>query len=70
MEDKYHIEDSLSSCNKEQEEEEHAPSFQEDTKKAIEKSDLTLPYHHVIHVTSIISCHVMSHHLPHHSWIM
>jgi len=60
MEDQDHMEDSLTSVHKE-EEEQHAPPFQEDTKKATTKSDSKLPRH---------QCHVMSHGVRHHSWIM
>lgn len=30
------------------------------------KSGLTLPYQQEFHVSSVISCHVMSFHMPHH----
>lgn len=40
--------------------------YREDTKKLATKSDLTLPYHHVVHVISVVRCCFMSHHVPHH----
>jgi len=61
-----HMEDPPSSSHKEEKEEENAPYYREDTKKAIENNGLTLLCHHVVHVISVMSCRVMSHHVPHH----
>lgn len=38
----------------------------EDTKQAEAKNGLTFPCHHAIHVSSVMSCLFMSHHMPHH----
>jgi len=55
MEDQYHMEDSVSSSYKEEEEEEHTPYFQADTKKETTKSDQKFPCHQAFHVINAMS---------------
>lgn len=38
----------------------------EDKNKVATKSGLTLPCHHAVCAISVISCHVISYHVPHH----
>ena len=55
---------SSSSHKEEEEEEEHVSSIQEARKKE-ETRRRTWHYHHLVHVISVMSCSITSHHMPH-----